>query len=119
VLIIPLYAIFSSTVPPDSTFDAKKMLKRVLRKSDLPPSHPSKPKTWFGKAASRAMASVAGEALTALGYEVEIRDFGGCVKVARVRLEATGSNCVWVGVFNKWYFVTQTDDQGRRIVVDG
>eukprot|EP00520_Triparma_pacifica_P007802 CAMPEP_0118656830 /NCGR_PEP_ID=MMETSP0785-20121206/13690_1 /TAXON_ID=91992 /ORGANISM="Bolidomonas pacifica, Strain CCMP 1866" /LENGTH=255 /DNA_ID=CAMNT_0006549699 /DNA_START=171 /DNA_END=934 /DNA_ORIENTATION=+ len=91
-LLIPVYLTLSNTVPPSSTFEPKKMLKRVLRKEDLPPDHPEKPKGWLSSIANRAMASVAGEALTALGYTVTMKSILGCFKVANVRLDSNGVN---------------------------
>lgn len=112
-LLFPAYFLLKNTVPADESFDAKRMLKKVLRKEDLPEAHPEKPKGWLGKVAARAMSSITGEALAAAGFTVDITDVAGIAKVARVHLEMTETTCTWVGAFKKWHYVCQQDKVGR------
>ena len=125
IVLLPLYLVFKNTQPKD--FDVKKevrakkaltvdnshrcsdsllssplsQLKRVLRKEILPDSHPDKPKGWLGKMATKAAASLAGEAMTAAGYKVRYDEFLGCIRIAMVELDLDGSTCMWVGCLNK------------------
>eukprot|EP00518_Triparma_eleuthera_P005631 CAMPEP_0182453730 /NCGR_PEP_ID=MMETSP1319-20130603/671_1 /TAXON_ID=172717 /ORGANISM="Bolidomonas pacifica, Strain RCC208" /LENGTH=271 /DNA_ID=CAMNT_0024651683 /DNA_START=150 /DNA_END=963 /DNA_ORIENTATION=+ len=99
LVLLPLYLVFKNTQPKD--FDAKKELKRVLRKENLPDSHPDKPKGWLGKMATKAAASLAGEAMTAAGYKVRHDEFLGCIRIAMVELDLDGSTCMWIGCLNK------------------
>jgi len=96
------------------SFDAKKELKRILRKENLPDDHPEKPKGWLGKMASKAIASVAGEAMTAAGYTIKFDDFAGVVRIAEVELDVDKSTLVWVGVVNKWYFLKQVPAEEKK-----
>jgi hypothetical protein len=108
-LLVPLCGALRLTLPPVSSFDAKKELKRVLRKDQLPAEHPDKPKGWFEKMATKAAASVAGELLASAGYEVRSATYLGLAHVVEVDLDATGTRCRWVGAFNKFYFIGQSD----------
>ncbi|GMH70168.1 hypothetical protein TrST_g12408 [Triparma strigata] len=112
--LVPVYFLLKSTVPTMESFDAKKELKRILRKENLPDNHPEKPKGWLGKMASKAIASVAGEAMTAAGYTIKFDDFAGIVRIAEVELDVDKSTLVWVGVVNKWYFLKQVPAEEKK-----
>lgn len=67
--VVILYAM--QTCPPETSFDAKKELKRVHRGKHLPEGHENKPANdWLSQAIARVTASVGTELATALGYEV-------------------------------------------------
>ena len=107
LIIVPIYLLFKNTQPSD--FDAKKELKRVLRKENLPEGHPEKPKGWLEKMASKAAASLAGEAMTAAGYKISHTQLLNCIKIVEVELDVDGSTLVWVGALNKWYFLRKVE----------
>ena len=106
-LFVPLGIAMRVTLPPLESFDAKKELKRVLRKDQLPDQHPDKPKGFFEKLATKAVASVTGELLTSAGYTLRTKTYFGVVHVCEVDLDATNTKCRWLGAFNKFYFVGQ------------
>ena len=73
LLLVPcLYFYALQTCPRESSFDAKKELKRILRGHHLPENHPDKPKNFFDKTFSRISAAVATELATGLGYELSM-----------------------------------------------
>jgi hypothetical protein len=71
-IIIPIAILYGiQTCPTESSFDAKKELKRVLRGKHLPDGHRDKPANdWFSQTIARVTASVGTELTTAMGYEV-------------------------------------------------
>lgn len=106
---IPIFFVAQSTLPADTSFDAKKELKRVLRGVHLPESHPDKPKNWLEKTVSRVTASVATELATSLGYELEFTHFFGIATLAAVKVDVASVQCFWIGAFNKWFYIMQRD----------
>ena len=125
-LLIPLFLALRATCPPSDSFDVKKELKRVLRKELSPPEPPpsasaapsllfADPVKWFKGAATKAAASVAGEATVALGYDMQIVDYAGAVRVATVKFQAIGEkDCIWVGCFNKWYYMGAIKEDDKQ-----
>ena len=109
-ILLPLFISLRLTIPDLESFDVKKELKRVLRKEQLPASHPDKPRGWLEKVITKGMASVTGELLSGAGYEQKWTTFAGCWHIQEVELYATKSTCKWIGVFNKWYFLGQSDN---------
>uniref|UniRef100_A0A7S2EWT4 Uncharacterized protein n=1 Tax=Trieres chinensis TaxID=1514140 RepID=A0A7S2EWT4_TRICV len=100
---IYLHAI--QTCPNESTFDAKKELKRVMRGENLSENDPNKPKGFWEKTMARAKATVGTELATSLGYEVSFMNFGGAFIVACVRVQSLESDCYWVGVHGGWKYI--------------
>lgn len=107
-MILPgLYFYGLQTCPANSSFDAKKEVKRVLRGHHLPDDHPSKPRrgSLIEEWTAKISASVATEvgAMTG-GYSTEIAPlFGGCAKHAIVTLPTLGLTCEWIGLNDTWY----------------
>jgi len=113
-LLLPIYYLLYSTKPDQSTFDVKKELKRVLRADNLPDSHPDKPKTFLGKLATKAAASLLGETATALGYSVRFNEILWCLVSVEVKLVVEKRKLVWVGLCNKWYYVGAWHEEGEE-----
>mmetsp|Transcript_31577 Transcript_31577/g.38619 ORF Transcript_31577/g.38619 Transcript_31577/m.38619 type:complete len:292 (-) Transcript_31577:364-1239(-) len=109
VILLPVGAYASFTVPSVESFDAKKELKRVLRGKHLPENHPDKPQGWFQKTAAKITASVVTETAALAGYTVEMLDFFGVARCATVRLNANNLECYWIGAFETWWFVYQRE----------
>jgi hypothetical protein len=110
IVAFPLaYLYAASQCPSDSSFDAKKELKRVLRGHNLPEGHPDKPQGFLNEKIARLKASVATEVATAPGYEVAIYDFIGAFKLAVVTVPIIEQDCYWVGGFSRWTYLFQRD----------
>lgn len=107
VLSIPCFLVLHSTCPLDSTFDAKKELKRVLRGVHLSDDDPNKPKTWLEKATAKITASLATELATGLGYEITFMHLYGFATIAIVTVNAANLQCYWIGTVNKWIYVCE------------
>jgi hypothetical protein len=106
ILALPLgYLYLVQTCPPESSFDAKKELKRVLRGHHLPESDPNKPKGFLSATLARINASVATELATTLGYEVTMVPLAGAAVVSSVRVPSAALDFYWVGVHGSWYYV--------------
>lgn len=107
-LILPgAYFYGLQTCPENSSFDAKKEVKRVLRGHHLPDDHPAKPRrgSFLEEWTAKISASVTTEvgAMTG-GYSTEIAPLlGGCVKHAVVTLPTLGLTCEWIGAHGTWY----------------
>ena len=107
-LILPgLYFYGLKTCPENTTFDAKKEVKRVLRGHHLPDDHPAKPRrgSFLEEWSAKISASVTTEvgAMTG-GYSTEIAPLlGGCVKHAVVTLPTLGLTCEWIGANGTWH----------------
>jgi hypothetical protein len=107
-LIMPVVYVYGlQTCPENSTFDAKKEVKRVLRGHHLPDDHPSKPRkgNFLEEWTAKITASVATEVSAAAGgYSFEIAPLlGGCAKHAVVTLPTLGLTCEWIGFNDTWY----------------
>ena len=120
-LLLPgLYVYGTQTLPPNSSFDAKKEVKRVLRGHHLPDDHPNKPRrgNFLEEWGAKITASVATEVGAAAGgYEVEMTPYlGGVATHAVVTLPMLNLTCEWVGCNNAWYHLrTQAaDSNGAR-----
>lgn len=100
---IYLYALQSC--PHESSFDAKKELRRILRGHHLPENHQSKPKSWLEKTVARVNAAVTTELATGLGYEVTMMSLGGAAWFTTCRVPTTKSDFYWVGIFDRWIYV--------------
>jgi hypothetical protein len=106
LVLLPLaYIFFLSTIPPTSSFDAKKELKRVLRGSHLPPDHPDKPRGWLSQTLARVNASVTAEIATGLGYEIEFTTIAAACHIATVTIPSTNLICYWIGANHHWYYL--------------
>jgi len=107
-LLLPgLYLYGIQTCPENSSFDAKKEVKRVLRGHHLPDDHPNKPRrgNWFEEWGAKITASVATEVGAAAGgYELEMTPLlGGVATHATVTLPMLNLTCEWVGCHHTWY----------------
>ncbi len=76
-----LFLYMVQTCPEESTFDAKKELKRVLRGYHLPEDHPEKPKGFWKETLARVTASVVTELSTGLGYEISMTVSDSCLSI--------------------------------------
>ena len=108
LLVLPgIYAYGLQTCPANSTFDAKKEVKRVLRGHHLPDDHPAKPRkgNFLEEWTAKISASVATEvSAVAGGYSTDIAPLlGGCAKHASVTLPTLGLTCEWIGFNDTWY----------------
>ena len=97
------------TCPPQSSFDVKKELKRVLRGQHLPENHPQKPQGFLSETIARVTASVATELATLPGYEVTTTDFVGAAVLICVRVPTANYDFYWIGAFNQWYFIRSNE----------
>ena len=106
-IILPILIIYAmANHPTQNSFDAKKELKRVLRGHHLPTGHEQKPKQdWLSQTISRVTASVAAEAATALGYQVEFWNVYGIVTFVTVDVPVMNMELYWIGVFGGWRYV--------------
>jgi hypothetical protein len=118
--LVILFCALALTIPPKDSFDAKKELKRVIRGENLPPGenhvnleNKKGIKGFFERAFIRAEASVTGEILSLAGHEVTI-DTYAVVHISRVNYSVTNSTCVWVGCFNKWYFIGNFGNEDKK-----
>ncbi|CAB9531494.1 expressed unknown protein [Seminavis robusta] len=106
ILIVPavyLYAL--QTCPHESSFDAKKELRRILRGHHLPESHPDKPKNFLDRTFARVSAAVTTELATGLGYEVSMMSFWGAAWFTSVRVPTSQLDFYWIGAFGQWTYV--------------
>jgi hypothetical protein len=100
IFLVPvLYLYAAANCPTNSTFDAKKELKRVMRGAHLPEDQ--KPKGFFEQGLSRLAASVTTELATSLGYEVSLTDMLGAAKLACVNVPMANAEFYWMGIFGK------------------
>ena len=119
-LVLPgLYIYGIQTCPPNSSFDAKKEVKRVLRGYHLPNDHPSKPRrgNFFEEWTAKITASVATEVGAAAGgYSIEMTPLlGGVAVYTTVTLPTLGLTCEWIGCNETWYHIrtyTEGGDNG-------
>eukprot|EP00240_Pyramimonas_obovata_P013374 CAMPEP_0118943870 /NCGR_PEP_ID=MMETSP1169-20130426/39211_1 /TAXON_ID=36882 /ORGANISM="Pyramimonas obovata, Strain CCMP722" /LENGTH=225 /DNA_ID=CAMNT_0006889227 /DNA_START=34 /DNA_END=708 /DNA_ORIENTATION=+ len=95
LLITPLYFLAVSTLPPDSAFEAKRELKRVVRGDHLQANHPERPRSWLAKTAARVAATVGIEIASVGGYTQEVKQFYGVAKLVVVKLESVGQRFYW------------------------
>ncbi|KAK3235477.1 hypothetical protein CYMTET_54327 [Cymbomonas tetramitiformis] len=100
----------AATLPPDSAFEAKKELKRAMRRDHLQENHPEKPKGWFAKTALRMAASIGVEIASVAGYTQDVYQYYGVVKLAIVTLDMTKQRFYWIGFFNKYHFIGSRTD---------
>lgn len=107
LIVVPFFITASLTCPDITTFDTMKELKRVFRGDHLSDNDPNKPKGWLSETAARFTATLTANLASGLGYEVSHTSFMGFAILTRVKLEATNIECYWIGIFNKWYFITQ------------
>lgn len=117
-IIIPITILYGmQTCPAESSFDAKKELKRVLRGKHLPDGHQDKPaQDWFSQTIARVTASVGTELATAMGYEVSFMHIGGVCTIAIVNVMVTNSEYYWIGVFGNWRYLVhrKTIPEGQK-----
>ncbi len=100
IFLVPvLYLYAAANCPTNTTFDAKKELKRVMRGAHLPEDQ--KPKGFFEQGISRLAASVSTELATSLGYEVSLTDMLGAAKLACVNVPVANAEFYWMGIFGK------------------
>lgn len=112
--VLPVVFVYAvHTCPSNESFDAKKMLKRVMRGEQLPDNHPDKPKDWLSRSIARVAASVGTELATSLGYEIDLMNIAGACTIATVRVPSTELDFYWIGAFGKWHYLMQ-----RKIPVD-
>ena len=106
-IILPILIIYAmANHPTQNSFDAKKELKRVLRGHHLPTGHEQKPKQdWLSQTISRVTASVAAEAATALGYQVEFWNVYGIFTFVTVDVPVMNMELYWIGVFGGWRYL--------------
>eukprot|EP00536_Pseudo-nitzschia_multiseries_P008962 jgi/Psemu1/199519/e_gw1.239.6.1 len=108
VLVLPgLYLYGIQTCPENSTFDAKKEVKRVLRGHHLPDDHPQKPRrgNFLEEWTAKISATVATEiGAAAGGYSLEMTPLlGGVATYVSVTLPTLGLTCEWIGCNDTWY----------------
>jgi len=109
ILALPLlYLYMVKTCPDEASFEAKKEIKRVLRGTHLPESHPDKPKGFLGETLARINASVTTELATGLGYEVTMISVAGAAWISKVKVPAVNLELYWVGAFDRWFYITST-----------
>ena len=116
---LPLFAVLilfyaCQTVPSNSSFNAKKELKRVLRGDNLPADSPDKPRTWLEQTVANVKATVATEISTSLGYELTLMSLGGFATIACVRVPAAQVDCYWLGAFGRWQYITMKEIQDTK-----
>ncbi len=111
-LIVLMFAL-AITLPPTESFDAKRELKRVIRDERTVDNVTEKP-GFFERAFRRAEASVTGEILSIAGYKVSIDTYYNLINLSKVTYSATNSTCIWVGCFNKWYFIGNFHDESKK-----
>jgi hypothetical protein len=104
-----LYFYALQQCPLESSFEAKKELKRVFRGHHLPKENPDKPKGFLEGMAARVAASVTTELATLPGYQVTMTNLAGAAIVSSVTVPTVKMECYWVGAFGKWYYITSTD----------
>lgn len=107
-LVLPgIYAYGLQTCPDNTTFDAKKEVKRVLRGHHLPEDHPAKPRrgNFLEEFTAKIGASLATEVGAATGgYSTEITPLlGGVCKHVVVTLPTLDLACEWIGCNETWY----------------
>lgn len=106
LLLVPcLYVYALQTCPLESSFDAKKELRRILRGHHLAENHPEKPKNWLDKTVARVSAAVTTELATGLGYEVTMMSIGGAAWFASAKVASSSMEFFWVGAFGQWIYV--------------
>jgi len=105
--LIVLYAI--QTCPSESSFDAKKELKRVMRGHHLPESHPDKPRGWLNQTIAKVSASVTTELATGLGYELSMTNVLNACMIATVNVPSVNRGYIWIGIFDKWRFIYSSE----------
>lgn len=109
ILALPLlYLYMVKTCPDEASFEAKKEIKRVLRGTHLPESHPDKPKGFLGETLARINASVTTELATGLGYEVTMISVAGAAWISKVKVPAVNLELYWAGAFDRWFYITST-----------
>lgn len=109
ILALPLlYLYMVKTCPDEASFEAKKEIKRVLRGTHLPESHPDKPKGFLGETLARINASVTTELATGLGYEVTMISLAGAAWISKVKVPAVNLELYWAGAFDRWFYITST-----------
>lgn len=112
--VLPVAFVYAvHTCPSNESFDAKKLLKRVMRGDQLPEDHPDKPKDWLSRSIARVAASVGTELATSLGYEIDLMNIGGACTIATVRVPSVEQDFYWIGAFGNWHYLMQ-----RKIPVD-
>jgi hypothetical protein len=104
-----LYLYALQQCPPESSFEAKKELKRVLRGTHLAETHPDKPRGFLEGMAARVAASVTTELATLPGYQVTMTNLAGAAIVSSVKVPTARMECYWVGAFGKWYYITSRE----------
>jgi hypothetical protein len=108
-LLFPLMILYAmQSAPSTDTFDAKKELKRVLRGHHLPEGHEAKPSNdWFSKTVARVTATVATEAMTALGMEVSFYPIVGICTFASINVPSIETKFFWIGMFGSWKYLVK------------
>ena len=104
-----LYLYALQQCPLESSFEPKKELKRVLRGTYLPETHPDKPKGFLEGMAARVAASVTTELATLPGYQVTMINLAGAAIVSSVKVPTAKMECYWLGAFGKWYYITSRE----------
>ena len=98
-----------SIYTPKEKFDTRKELKRVCRGEGLPEETKEK-KTWIGKAVDRAVASVAGEVVAAVGIKKHTETNYIAFKIIVIELndiavDSENNMYIWIGAFGKYHFL--------------
>lgn len=109
LLFVPvLYFYALQTCPHETSFDAKRELRRVMRGEQLPDNHPDKPKGWLDETIARVNARITTELATGLGYEVTMMSVAGAAWFTTVRVPTSGMDFYWIGAFDRWIYVYAT-----------
>ena len=107
VLFLPgIYAYLLSTCPKEESFDAKQELKKIMDGSLLAEGHPEKPRSFFGKLYSQAVAEVTTEYSAWMGMRSEFSPLAGMAIWVTVQVPTLKYRGHWIGALNKWYFVS-------------
>jgi hypothetical protein len=110
----PLYCMYLvQTCPPQSSFDARNQLKRVLSGENLPDDDPNKPKGWLHKGLRNITSTLASTAATAGGY-TETFNYILVARTVKVNLPAANLELYWIGCADTWFYWGAIETNGSK-----
>lgn len=101
---IPLFCLYLiQTCPPQSSFDARTQMKRVLSGEDLPDDDPNKPRGMLSKGFRNITSTLASTAATAGGYTETFMNIF-VARIVKVDLPVANLEMYWIGAAGTWYY---------------
>lgn len=111
---LPLYCLyFIQTRPPNSSFNTKTQLKRVLAGSDLPDDDPNKPRGLLHKGFRNITSTLATTAATSGGYTETFYNIMWMATVVQVKMPTANTDMYWIGCVGTWYYWCAVDTSSK------